>query len=381
MSSNNSKTSHTRINHQLHLAVLAALPMLALASINASAACDGSIASPTTAAGTAISISVRCNGTGTTGNLTNGVGTTLVDSTSVAGTSTAPVVGSNVLLQFDGQGRTLNNTGDIINNRVITGTTGTRARTAVLMGAATLNAGAGTVFATTGPETNLPVTGVTTVTLNAAPTAAYVGQTVVFGRYNAAEGDFAAGVTRIITAVDVTAKTITFADALPANFAGTANTDPIGYKVVSNYGVTSTVGGVAYHNVVNNSGTISSQITAAEINGGKTGAAGAYAAVSNTAAVKGVTMSVEGDYLLNNAKTGVISVKHDGIGAAYAIEQGGAVEGLVVNNKGLISAERTSSLTLVNNVPNANPTARAVIGGNTYAAQTVALVNAINTQE
>lgn len=313
--------------------------MLAMASFNANAACDGTIASPATAAGTATSISVRCNGTGTTGNLTNGAGTMLIDSTTVAGTSTAPVVGNNVLLQFDGQGRTLNNTGDIINNRVITGTTGTRGRTAVFMGAATLNAGAGTVFAA-----NLPATGVTTVTLNAAPTAAYVGQTVVFGRYNAAEGDFAAGVTRIITAVDVAAKTITFADALPANFAGTANTDPIGYKVVSNYGATSTVGGVKYNNVINNSGRISSQITASEINGGKTGAAGTYASVSNTAAVKGVTMSVEGDYLLNNAKTGVISVKHDGTGAAYAIEQGGAVEGLVVNNKGLISAERTAFL-------------------------------------
>ena len=358
------ENSYTRINHKIHLAVLAALPMLALTSLNASAACTGSIASPVSAA-----ITVQCNGVGTDGNITNASSTTYNDTTS---TSTA---GNNTLIQFDGQGRTLTNTGNIINNREITGTTGARGRTAVLMGAATLNAGSGTVF-----TTNLPTTGVTTVTLNAAPTTAYVGQTVVFGRYNAAEGDFAAGMTRIITAVDVVAKTITFADALPADFAGTANTDPAGYKVVSNYGVTSIVNGETYNNVINNSGTISSRITAAEINADKTGT-GPFASVSNTAAVKGITMSVEGDYLINNAATGVISVKHDGIGAAYAIEEGGAVEGLVVNNAGIISAERTAALTLVNNSATGNPTATAVIGGNNYSAQTVALVNAINTQE
>ncbi|MDI1361170.1 autotransporter outer membrane beta-barrel domain-containing protein [Methylotenera sp.] len=356
------ENSYTRINHKIHLAVLAALPMLALASLNASAACTGSIASPVSAA-----IAVQCTGVGTEGNITNASTTAYKDTTS---TSTA---GNNTLIQFDGQGRTLTNTGDIINNRVITGTTGARGRTAVLMGAATLNAGPGTVF-----TSNLPTTGVSTVTLNAAPTAAYVGQTVVFGRYNAAENDFAAGVTRIITGVS--GNTITFADALPTDFAGTANTDPVGYKVVSNYGVTSTVDGETYNNVINNSGTISSRITAAEINGNKTGA-GPFTSVSNTAAVKGITMSVEGDYLINNAATGVISVKHDGIGAAYAIEEGGAVEGLVVNNAGVISAERTAALTLVNNSATGNPTATAVIGGNTYSAQTVALVNAINTQE
>ncbi|MDI1298690.1 autotransporter outer membrane beta-barrel domain-containing protein [Methylotenera sp.] len=374
------QNSNTRINQKIHLAVLAALPMLALASLNASAACTGSIATPATAAGAATSISVLCNGTGSSGNLTNGAGTTLVDNTTVAGTSTAPVVGNNVLLQFDGHGRTLNNTGDIINNRVITGTTGSRGRTAVLMGGATLNASEpdpskndpGTLL-----TTNLPATGATTVTLNAAPTTAYVGQTIVVGRYDG--DDFANGTTRIITAVDVVNKTVTFADALPADYAGTG-TDSVAYKVVSNYGATSTIGGETYNNVINNSGTISSRITAAEIIADKTGS-GPFASVSNTASVKGITMSVEGDYLINNNKTGVISVKHDGIGAAYAIEQGGAVEGLVINNSGLISAERTAALTLVNNTATANPTATASIGGNTFSAQTVALVNAINTQE
>lgn len=355
---------------QSYVAVLTALPiMLALQSTNANAACSGSIASPVSAA-----ITVQCNGIDTAGNLNNNSATAYNDTTTTA------TAGNNTLIQFDGQGRTLTNTGNIINDRIITGTTGARGRTAVLMGAATLNAGAGTVFSTSGAGANLPNTGATTITLNAAPTAAYVGQTVVFGRYNAAEGDFAAGVDRIITAVDVVNRTITFSDALPSDFAGTANSDPIGYLVISNYGVTSTVGGEQYNNVIINSGTISSKITATEINTNRTGA-GPFASVSNTAAVRAITMSVQGDYLVRNNASGIISVKHDGIGAAYAIEQGGAVEGLEVNNKGLISAERTAALTLVANSPTANPTATAVIGGNTYSAQTVALVNAINTQE
>lgn len=363
--------SFIRINPKIQIAVLAALPLLALSTMSANAACNGSTASPATAVGLATSISVLCNGTGSSGNLTNGSGTSFTDTTTVAGTSTAPVVGNNVLLQFDGHGRTLNNTGDIINNRVITGQTGTRGRTAILMGGATLNAGTGTIF-----TTNLPVSGTTTVTLNAAPTDSYIGQTIVFGRYDG--DDFANGVTRIITEVDVVAKTITFAEALPADYAGTTNSSAIAYKIVSNYGATSTVDGVEYSNVINNSGTISSRITAAEIIANKTGS-GPFASVSNTASVKGITMSVEGDYLINNA--GIISVKHDGIGAAYAIEQGGAVESLVVNNSGLISAERTAALTLVNNSATANPTATAIINGNNFTAQTVSLVNAINTQE
>ncbi len=400
MSTNNRKNSHSGANHKLHLAVLAALPLMALASLDVSAACTGTIASPSTAN----SISVLCNGADTTsagvvthvGNLTNASTTNYVD------TTTQTANGSTTVIQFDGEGRTLTNSGVISNNRTVNFATGTgRGRTAVLMGAATLNAGSGTLFATTGTVT-VPVTGVTTVTLNAAPTAAYVGQTVVFGRYNADQGDFPAGESRVITSVDIANKTVTFATALSAAYAGTG-TDPIGYKVVSNFG-----GG---NNVVNNSGTISAQILAAEINANKNAAAVTATSIANsvanittaidgssvayTAAAKAVTMSVEGIYEINNAKTGIISVKNEGIGAAYAVEQGGAATELTLVNNGTISAERTVHVTLVDNLavnsavvaaPNATATSfsatTATSSDFTFASkQNLASVNAINTQE
>ena len=286
-----------------------------------------------------------------------------------------------MLLQFDGQGRTLNNTGDIINNRVITGTTGTRGRTAILMGSATLNAGSGTLFTTT----TTPTTGATTVKLNAAPTTAYVGQTMVFGRYNAGEGDFSLGEQRVITAVNIAAKTVTFATPLTGSYAG-SGTDPIGYKVVSNYGAGSTVDGVFYNNVIINSGTVSSQISAAEINGDKTSSSPTITSVSNTAAVKAITASVEGSYLINNTASGIISVKHDGTGNALAIEEGGAVTSMTINNAGLISAERTSHLVLADNfaVTATSPALTTSATSTDYVGftkQTIGNVNAINTQE
>ncbi|MCX7187169.1 MAG: hypothetical protein NTW57_07950 [Methylophilales bacterium] len=62
MSKNKKTTSHPRSNHKLHLAVLAALPLMALASFNASSACTGSIASPSTPN----SVDVLCTGADTT---------------------------------------------------------------------------------------------------------------------------------------------------------------------------------------------------------------------------------------------------------------------------------------------------------------------------
>jgi len=342
----------------ISLAVASVLPAFLLGG-NAFADCAGSVASPNSAA-----ITVLCNNSGvsTNGNLTN------TSSTAYVNSGTTTTAGNNTLLQFDGQGRTLNNSGNIINNLVITGTAGARGRTAVLMGNATLNAGAGTVF-----TTNLPIAGVTTVTLNAAPTTAYVGQTIVFGRYDG--DDFSLGEKRVITAVDVANKTVTFSTPLSADFAG-AGTDPAGYKVVSNYGAGSKVGGEFYNNVIINSGTISSQILASEVTGNASGAT----SVSNTAAVKAITMSVEGDYLVNNSATGIISVTHGGLGNALAIEEGGTVEGLTINNAGLISAERTPHLTLVSVTATGNPTATSTdLPGLSAAA--IGSVNAINTQE
>jgi outer membrane autotransporter protein len=343
----------------IYIAVASVLPAL-LISGHAFADCAGSVASPGSAA-----ITVLCNnsGTSTSGNLTNTDTTTYVNS---GATATA---GNNTLLQFDGQGRTLENSGSIINNLVITGAAGARGRTAVFMGNATLNAGSGTVF-----TNNAPTAGVTTVTLNAAPTAAYVGQTIVFGRYDG--DDFSLGERRVITAVDIVNKTVTFTTPLTADFAG-SGTDSAAYKVVSNYGEGSVVNGTFYNNVINNSGTISTQITKAEIDGDRNGAT----SVSYTAAAKAITASVEGAYLINNTATGVISAKQAGIGSALAIEEGGTVEEMTINNAGLIVAERSAPLTLVSVTATGNPTATSSDYSLLTTAQTVANVNAINTQE
>jgi hypothetical protein len=163
----------------LCMAVATALPVWL--GGNAYAACTGSIASSNSAA-----ITVLCNGTGTAGNLN------VTDNTTYSDATTTSTAGSNILLQFDGQGRTLTNTGAIINGRIITGTSGARGRTAILLGAATQNAAA---FGATAPTSGA----ITINTPNA--TAAWVGQTVVVGRYDPVEGDMFNGNVRIITEV------------------------------------------------------------------------------------------------------------------------------------------------------------------------------------
>lgn len=382
----------------VHLAVAAALPLLMVG--NAYAACSGTIVSPSTAN----SISVLCNGADTVANgVTTHVGN-YTNAANLADATTQTVNGSNTLIQFDGQGRTLDNAGSIVNNRIINATTGTgRGRTAVLMGNSTLNPTAGTLFTTSGATATLPAVGATSVTLNAAAPAAYLGQTLVFGRYNADQGDFPAGVTRVITAIDATnSKIVTFADALPADYAG-VGTDPVGYKIVSNFG-----GG---NNVVNNSGTISAQILATEINANKNAAAVTATSIANgvanivtaiggssaayTAAAKAVSMTVEGDYIINNTAGALIGVKNEGLGAAYAIEEGGTATSLKLTNDGTISAERAARVTLVDNLagnsaavaaPNATATTFSATTATSadfagFSKQNLASVNAINTQE
>lgn len=352
------------------LAVISALQSIVMAN-NAQAACAGSVASPLTT-----NITLECSGTGTSGNVNNSSAAIYKDTSTVT-TLTSPATNfSNTLLQLDGQGRTLDNSGIISNNRVInqtTPTTAARNRVAVLMGAATINAGAGTAF-TGSNAANAPTTGVTTVKLNAAPAAGVnlVGQTIVLGRYNAAEGDFANIEQRLVTAYDASTRIVTFADALTGSYVVSTGGDPIGYKVISNFG-----GG---DNVINNSGTISSQILSAEINANKTGTSPNFASSAHTAQSKAITASVEGNYVINNSASGIISAKHDGIGATYAIEEGGAVTEMTINNSGLISAQRTAALTLVDNTAKGNPTAISTNYAG-FLKQTVALVNAINTQE
>jgi hypothetical protein len=53
----------------------------------------------------------------------------------------------------------------------------------------------------------------------------------------------------------------------------------------------------------------------------------------------------------------------------------------VENNAGTIGAQSAAAPIPVSNTATGNPMATASIGGNTFSAQTVALVNALNTQE
>lgn len=350
-----SQIGTSKLKYKLsYLAVTTALTVL---SNQAQAACTGNLASPAVA-GTTATVTTQCSGVAGS-NITNADVTTYVDST------TKTNVGGNTLIQMDGQGRTITNSGSIINNEVIntgTSTTGNRNRVAVLMGNPTANNAAFTT-SPTGGQTNINIPNATT---------AFVGQTVIVGRYDSIEGDLFAGDVRTITAVvsgsGTTAAVVTLSAALSANPAPNGPQSlPLRYKVISNFG-----GG---NGILDNTGTISTQITLAEINGNK--AATGTASVSNTSSARAVTAQAEGSYVINNGASGVIKATHAGIGATYAVEAGGAATSVTINNDGLLLADRTATVSTPTFTATANPT--GVVNG--LAAQTLAQVNAINTQE
>lgn len=351
-----SQIGTSKLKYKLsYLAVTTALTVL---SNQAQAACTGNLASPAVA-GTAATVTTQCSGAAGS-NITNADVTTYVDST------TKTNVGGNTLIQMDGQGRTITNSGSIINNEVIntgTSTTGNRNRVAVLMGNPTANNAAFTT-SPTGGQTNINIPNAT---------AAFVGQTVIVGRYDSIEGDLFAGDVRTITAVvsgsGTTNAVVTLSAALSTNPAPNGPQSlPLRYKVISNYG-----GG---DGVLNNTGTISTQITLAEINSNK--AAAGTTSVSNTSSARAVSMQAEGNYVINNTgAASVIKATSAGIGAVYAVEGGGAATVVTVNNDGLLLAERTATVSSPTFTATGNPT--GVV--NSLAAQTLAQVNAINTQE
>lgn len=88
------KNREMQLNRKVIYIAIASAPQVLLVTNNAYAACNGTIATPNSAA-----ITVECSGTGTTGNLNNADVTTYVDNTTTA------TAGSNVLLQLDGQSR------------------------------------------------------------------------------------------------------------------------------------------------------------------------------------------------------------------------------------------------------------------------------------
>lgn len=342
---------------QLMLASLGAALSMGV-SQQALAACAGSVASPNSNA-----VTVLCNNASPgSANLTVNDNTTYVDTTTKAS-------GSNVLLQFDGHGRELINNGTITNDRIINGGSG-RNHTAVVMGASTINAGSGTTF-------NSVTAGATTTTIKLGPTVstAWVNQSIILGHYDG--DDFTAAQSYVIQSVDTVNNTVTVVGVVPSSLNGTGDQR---YSIVSNYGQTTTVNGVAYNNVIINSGTISSSIKGAEITANQTGSSPTITSGSNTGTVKAVTTSVAGTYLIQNNVSGTIKATHDGIGTTAAVEAGGQVTSLTIENSGKIIAERTTALTLAAVSATAAPTATEANWPG-FSAQNVSLVSGIYSEE
>ncbi|MCX7627041.1 MAG: hypothetical protein N2Z69_01290, partial [Methylophilaceae bacterium] len=391
------------------VAVAAALPVMMAGNVYAD--CTGT-------AGMATSPQIRCNNNnddGAAANVTVSDTSTYVDQTNAGGTTYA--TGGSILLQFDGHGRTLtvNQNALLANYRNVDNT-----RTAVTMGASTTNASASTVFATqtlgssvnllgangstvvatvnSGTTINLPGNTAVTLTYGSGTTGtlvklntgtltnSLVGQSLVFGRWDASDSDFVPGESYKIVAYDATNRLLLVEGTLSSNFAGPGSSSlPLVYSIVSNYGQgtnKSFTGNAAalfgsshfYNNVVNNAGTIASRLQPSELSTSDTSPAAPY-----NSAIYGIRTSVAGDYLIDNAATGVIKVTHAGIGNAYAIEEGGTVLRLDIRNAGLIEAERTQALTPVAVTATGNPTATSA--GLNFTATTLGLANAVNTQE
>ncbi len=335
-------------------------------SHQAIAACTGSVASPNSA-----TVTILCNGVGAGGAGTADNPVVVTPGTSIIDNTTTSTAGNNTLLQFDGHGRMLENSGSIINDRVITGTAGARGRTGITMGASTVNAGTGTSYLTPVYDAG---TNTTTITISGAASSAYVGQSIVFGRYDAADADFFPASAYVITAVS--GNTVTIAGQLPAGYSGTGSL-PERYSIVSNFGATTVVDGVAYNDVIINSGVISTQIKASEVTGNATGTAPNQTSVSNTATVRTINTAVAGTYLVKNLQGGQILASHGGIGTVQAIFEGGQVLSMTIDNAGLIEATRVPLVTLASVTATGNPT--GTIPG--FSAQTIGSAWTIATEE
>lgn len=351
----------------ISLLVAMALPVMINAQ-SAQADCSGTIASPNST-----SVSILCNNSGATtnGNLTVSDSATYVD-TANAGTTSYATGGAKTLIQFDGHGRTLTvqEGAQLSNFRNVAGN-----RIAVFMGQPTVNGSASTTFSTA------PTAGSTVVRLGATPSASWIGQSLVVGRYTPADGgDFIPGTAYVITAVDTTNNTVTLASPLSSNFASGDTSLVYAYAVISNYGqgVNKSFTGEAaelfgnrhfYNNVVDNSGTISARIQVNEI---------ASTSTPYTSGVYGIRTSVAGDYLVDNNATGVINVTSAGMGTMIGVEAGGTVTRMDIRNAGEISAVR--NLTSVTPVTSTSSGATA---SSSFSATAVTLNqgNAIQTQE
>jgi len=416
-----------RHNFPTKLIYLAISSALIILGNDAYANCTGSVASSS-------SPQIICNNNnddGANANIRVSNTTTYVDTTN-AGSNSTYATGGTTLLQFDGHGRTLTvDEGALIANyRNIAG-----ARTTVYMGAPTTNASASTIFGagaipsgialkgadgtttiTTLNNTSVtnPSASVTTVIyggdktgtlvqLAAAPSASLVGQSLIFGRWSPADGgDYIPGTAYKIVAFDATNKLLLVDGVINSASFGSADASlSAAYAVVSNYGQgvdktyssdsllgqlfsqgerfneATSQGGtttIKFNNVIENNGTIASRIQESELLASPT-ATGAYVGT-----IKAITTSVFGDYLIDNSATGLIKAQHAGLGAAYAIEAGGTVTSMSINNNGQILAVRDAVINPADFTAisaSASPSSKS----GAYSSATVGNVNAINTQE
>lgn len=339
---------------KLHIAVLAALPLMVMTSYNVNAAgvCADFIGTSTSGA---VISGKSCTGGDAT--LINPSGTTIgVTNASAAGNSVwiegvGNVVTNNGTIQRTSSSG--NTVGVLLGDYTVSrySASGTTGAAGAGVTAATPTAGTGKNLSLVGSgdyanygavannqlilsQANLTTAGITT-------SEQLVGKTIKMNGV-VVDGEARAGETRIITAYDPTTGIITVNRAWTSAQAGK------GYNVIAGSG----------DNQFTNNATITVNSTA-------TGAAN----------VRAIDTNVAGNYLITN--TGNISASHTSIGAAQGIDVGGDVTEMTIVNSGNITATRNEDITLVAK----SATALTATSASTTSATSVGAAAAIYSQE
>jgi len=334
VSTNNRKNSHSGANHKLHLAVLAALPLMALASFNASAAC------------TTVGTTVTCTGA-IAGYLARTV-PSLVDTLNLTDANPNAPTGSNSLVGLtvnvnSGASVTKNSAVQMwaINDNTGATTTPIYSIAAMINGATTLNNSGSITNLNGGKANNVSVQlggddaklvnkagGVINSTIDAPALSSVIGSSAA-GVYGTSQTTLASGVYTTTT---------TFADGTPT---------------VVNTATAGTAGSVSTLFTVNS-------------------------------AVMGVNTDVHGQFTVENR--GTISANHAGVGKVWGVAASGKSDEMTVENYGTISATRTQAITLTTNsasslkgtVTGGGGTQSLGVGAAVYSEEELALVDIHN---
>ena len=277
-------------------------------------------------------ILVDSGATGVAAKLITG-GKQKIDITTGIGNAAATVSGASVWVE--GVGNTINNTANISR----TSTTG--ATYGVYLGDYSVARGNAANLAVAGADATSGAYGSTTMRItipavagtNGLNATGLVGKRLVMAGV-VIDGEAQAGDTRTIrSAVAVAGSTNTFDIVVDKAWARTdASGMPISqvgnsYNLIAGSGL----------NTFNNSGTVEAKYTG-----------------TATANIRGFETNVAGDYVINNAATGVIRGEHTSVGTPQGIDAGGDVTTMQVNNAGLITSIRTNgTITLTSNKFNA----------------------------